>query len=340
MKKEYKIANAQNRFPIDRPPLTMIEAVRGYVPPDDPYYLAIDLLRAIFIKRMMVRPDIAAKIVSLKSFMPIFLQFVKEQAESLPITFSSFIGGSIGTVLQTGLALEIAAHAHDSDAEKIKQFINHPYFEFYKTVALKYGFYIDMNAPWRLVANLSSEPMRQFMKTHIGSDPAPVKYFQLFTSPAFLGDVQRLQDLALQTYMMLQKTRPTIKKHTTVRGSTQSATIFREEVTASQMNAQFPYLYWLKFYIELKNVEKETAYSEARLNHIFNNSKNLVKSVDRGSALRYINKYYDDVRSINGSFNYDRYKKFFKQLDKKARPFQDFEQYFKDAMANATYKKY
>ena len=90
----------------------------------------------------------------------------------------------------------------------------------------------------------------------------------------------------------------------------------------------------------MKNVEKETAYSEARLNHIFNNSKNLVKSVDRGSALRYINKYYDDVRSINGSFNYDRYKKFFKQLDKKARPFQDFEQYFKDAMANATYKKY
>ena len=80
------------------------------------------------------------------------------------------------------------------------------------------------------------------------------------------------------------------------------------------MNAQFPYLYWLKFYIELKNVEKETAYSEARLNHIFNNSKNLVKSVDKGSAMRYINKYYDDVRSINGSYNYDRYKKVFQPV--------------------------
>ena len=204
MKKEYEIANAQNRFPIDRPPLTMIEAVKGYIPPEPAYQLAIDLLKAIFIKRMAVRPDIAAKIVSLKSFMPIFLQFVKEQAESLPLTFSSFIAGSMGSVLQSGLALEIAAHPHDSDAEKIKQFIDHPYFEFYKTVALKYGFYIDMNAPWRLVANLSSEPMRQFMKSRVGTNPGPEKYFQLFTSPAFLGDVQRLQDLALQTYMALQ----------------------------------------------------------------------------------------------------------------------------------------
>ena len=339
-KKEFVIALAQNRFPVDIPPLTQIKAVQGYRPCKNSHRLGHRLLKALFIKRMTTRTDLSDKITSLKSFVPPFLEFLKEQGASFPINFSSFVGGVYTTVMETGLAFEISTdYTDDSDAEKIKAFINHPYFEFYKTVALKYGFYIDMNAPWRLVANLSSQPMKLFMAPYLGN-PSPTKYFQIFTSPTFLNDINELQMLAVETYVMLQRTRPTIKHFTTIRGSTQSSTIFREPATYAQLTDQFPYLYWLRFYIELKNVEKETEYSVARLDHIFNNSKNLVKALDKSSALRYINKYYDDVRSTNGSFNYDQYKKFFSQLDEKNWPFNDFQEYFKQVMALASYRRY
>ena len=53
--------------------------------------------------------------------------------------------------------------ALDLESVKFEKFIKSPNFEFYLLAAAKHGFFVDKNAPWRLVANLNSPRMKEYM---------------------------------------------------------------------------------------------------------------------------------------------------------------------------------
>ena len=340
MKKEYEMANIEKRFPQDLPPLTTFKAVRGWEDPSVGHRQAMSFLTSIFLRKALKSEPLSAKLTSFEAFLPIFLDFVKDQGRSFPITFSSFIIGPMTNTLNSGLAFEIALFPHDSDEDKIKEFITHPYFEFYRQTALKYGFFIDMNAPWRLVADLSSDAMQKFMAVYIGSNVSPTKYFNVSTSALFLRDISRLQEIAVGTYNTFVSARPLIRTLYKKCGSLQVKTTYRFPVDAGTEFSTYPYLYWLRFYIQLKNMEKESPFAQARIDHIFNNSKNIVKSVDKVTALRYINRKFDEICIINGSLNYQLYKDFFTHLQPSQWPFTDFEDFFKRSVNAALYKTY
>lgn len=336
MKKEFEIAALKDKFPRAAPPFTDFKAKVGYTAPLKQYFSIFPLIQSKLIRDSALNPDIS----SLKDFVPVFVNAMKDLGTSFPISFSSYIVGPISFILQSGLSFEIAIAKHDSDEEKVRSFIMNPAFGYYKNVALKYGFFIDMNAPWRLVANLSSPPMRKFMGAFMGKGAGPSRYFEAMTAPAYLGDISTLQNLALSSYNQLVQARPHVKKRIIKKGSICTTTIHRPPAGKKDLMNDFPDLYWLKFYIELKNNEKGASFTEARLNHIFNNSKNLVKSLDTGQALRYINRNFDDLRSINGSYNYELYKTFFDNMEPSSWPFTDFQEYFKHVVSLGTYKRY
>jgi len=336
MKKEFEVAIFKGKLSFPSPPFTDFKAKKGYKNKTASHTSALRILQVRFAA--LKAED--SNVLSLKDFVPPFLEYMKEIGKDCPITPSSVSVGPGASIMQSGLAFEIGDFDHSSDEEKIKDFLAKPVFEFYKNAALKYGFYIDMNAPWRLVANLSSPAMQKFMGAYTGGSVGPTKYFEVFTTPAYFDDVSLLQTLTLAAYNTLADSRPRVKKQTIKKGSIKKTTLLRQRSSVGEREDQFPYLYWLRFYIHLKNIEKKTNFSEARLTHIFNNSKNLVKSLDTLQALGYINRNFDDIRSINGSYNYDEYKRFFDKMDKKNWPFTDFQEYFEHVVSIATYKRY
>ena len=52
------------------------------------------------------------------------------------------------------------------DGKIYEKYLSHPAFEKYVAVAAVFGFYVDKNAPWRLVANLDSPRMTHHMSTY------------------------------------------------------------------------------------------------------------------------------------------------------------------------------
>ena len=340
MRKEFGLALSQGRLPNAPPPLNSFTANGGYNDPRNAYYHALDLLSGQFFKQSLANPALASKITSFEDFLPLYLTNIKAQAKSVPITFSSFVRGPFGSIMHSGLAFEIASYDCGDDLKKINAFITNPCFEFYKQLALKYGFFIDMNVPWRLVADLSSPAMQQFMSLYTGGSVGPIKYFQVYTRAAYLRDIKIFQKSALEVYNAVQWSRPTFKKRYPKKGcSIQVKTIYRYPATSQNME-QFSFLYWLKFYIELKNIEKGNQFTPARLAQFFNNSKNLVKVVDKFHAMGYINNKFDDLRFLNGSLNHALYKKYFRPVNKQNRPFSDFAEYYKNALSYSTYSKY
>tara|TARA_R110002110_G_scaffold119384_3_gene293924 strand:- start:1450 stop:2973 length:1524 start_codon:yes stop_codon:yes gene_type:complete len=79
-----------------------------------------------------------------------------------PITQSGFIEGSYMSPMISGLMIEVADAAYDDDFAKSYQFLD-ANFELIAEIAEQYGFSIDKNTPWRIIADLRNEAMQEYM---------------------------------------------------------------------------------------------------------------------------------------------------------------------------------
>lgn len=78
------------------------------------------------------------------------------------LTQSGMIESGWTTPFMTGLVIEVAEENYDNDSEKTAKFGDFN-FGLVSNVAAQYGFKIDRNIPWRLVADLSSKAMQEYM---------------------------------------------------------------------------------------------------------------------------------------------------------------------------------
>jgi len=91
--------------------------------------------------------------------MPMLLR----SAKTNPITKVAFIKSRRCPVNCSGLVVEIANLDFSNDYEKVVKFYNSNNWEFYVQACASYGFMIDRNAPWRLIADIGSDPIRSPM---------------------------------------------------------------------------------------------------------------------------------------------------------------------------------
>ena len=102
-------------------------------------------------------------------FVNLFVEFSLEIGNRFPITPTGFVKSQFCSPLVSGLMLEISLDDHNNDDMK-GVFIDDASFNFYHSLAKQYGFYVDKNAPWRLVANVSAPQMQRYWIRSI-SDP-------------------------------------------------------------------------------------------------------------------------------------------------------------------------
>tara|TARA_R100000808_G_C2152189_1_gene161512 strand:+ start:197 stop:1732 length:1536 start_codon:yes stop_codon:yes gene_type:complete len=103
------------------------------------------------------------RITDIDSFLSVFDEYI-DMVVSLvgPITFSGFLEGGIMSPLTSGLMLEIGSQNPSEDFPKSYEYLDEN-FELIAYIAAQYGFMIDRNVPWRLVADLRSEAMQEYM---------------------------------------------------------------------------------------------------------------------------------------------------------------------------------
>lgn len=100
----------------------------------------------------------------LDSFFSLFTDFCNlVVGEGGPVTRSGYLESTYTSVMNTGLAIEIAIDNHADDFRKVSEFLKDENFELVATIASHYGFLIDKNAPWRFVANVASAAMQEYM---------------------------------------------------------------------------------------------------------------------------------------------------------------------------------
>ena len=93
------------------------------------------------------------------------LDEVLENIQTFPISKSGFVLSNKCPISVTGLSVELAKLAYSSIPTKEELLRSKPYRCFLEDVTSS-GFYVDGNAPWRLIANLESEKMQEYIQAY------------------------------------------------------------------------------------------------------------------------------------------------------------------------------
>jgi hypothetical protein len=114
------------------------------------------------------------KILTFKDFIQAFLYYFDSNAPTTPASLSGYILSRYCPRAISGFQIELADRGAPSDDLVKKQlWQNDPNFEIFIAKLREFGFMLDFNIPWRVVADVTSTPMREFIRDYAieGKDP-------------------------------------------------------------------------------------------------------------------------------------------------------------------------
>lgn len=118
----------------------------------------------LFLQRIMpmLVEELQSRPVGLLEFVEAIEKILfKEGMSELPMTRSGFALSTYSSAYSTGLYIDIVAEQDGSIDLSKPSFYEDDKFECYVRLAKEYGFYVDANAPWRLVLNLEDKIVKK-----------------------------------------------------------------------------------------------------------------------------------------------------------------------------------
>jgi len=166
LKSYYSIAANTNKLIIPDSNLVTLNVASGWRSTNVQHVSYVSSLFDSFNKFYMAPYDRKKKLLNFQTFLKLFMNFIKLSAGTYPFTKTGFIMSRWCDPANSGLVLEIATSNFGDDAAKYNDYINDVNYIFYAFAAEKYGFKVDKNAPWRLVADLGSPVMKKYMENY------------------------------------------------------------------------------------------------------------------------------------------------------------------------------
>ena len=146
------------------PPLEGLESLdpsSGFLPLEQRYQRYLSGIRSFMLEKFLFD----YKILSFEDFIQTFKIFLNMMADVFPVTRSGFINSPNCKIGSTGLVVELSTLDYEKDFPKGK-IIQSPGFKCYLKLAGEYGFFVDKNGPWRLLANLENPRMQEYIKKY------------------------------------------------------------------------------------------------------------------------------------------------------------------------------
>ena len=238
-------------------------------------------------------------ITSFDCFVKEYINFCKLVAEDVSLTLPSFILSNNCTNRISGLIIDLSDDPHDDAEIKVNNYFNdHQYIKFLNKCQ-SYGFKVNRNAPWQLVADLSNEQMRKFA-AHEGVDVRQNGLFDNLyyksSDPPHIG-YQNFKNYLWQMYSDWYSVNTTYSKieiESKFNSSSPMYSQFRTKkinelpvelsVKADDLYNKYGELYFLKLYLKIRLIE--------------------VNMFDKYDKLVYYLQEYYNLSGANGSLGF------------------------------------
>ena len=265
--------------------LANIRSVKAWEDVEELYYDHQNQLFENFHFMMTESRSFRKKCCNYFKFLPTYWWFLNKALEStIPVTKAGFIKSKFCTPNISGLIIEIFdEEKFGSEAYIYNNFIQDPLFDAYVKKAASFGFSIDRNAPWRLVARLDSPQMQYYMSLYNTSWNT---VFSDYYNDVIFLDFEQFKANSVQFYNTLASNFPveTYPKATKNRQYSQNSVILH-----SQSRVQAPLdayndlvdFYWFEKYYDHRMKESGIELDKKEL-------KRQTKKNQPGSAARWL----------------------------------------------------
>jgi len=252
------------------------------------------------------------KITGFKTFFNQYLTATKSIAKNAVLTPTSFLRSTACHVATSGLVIDLMDLDHGDDVHK-NILLQTDGYSLLAPAAKKFGFVIDENAPWRLVADIFSSPMRRYMSNYgvpFGKDSV----FRELYSDLGHYEIDYMRFYVADQYNKYVQSRPTISIHqSTCKNKNKKIddksygfkpvkirTIIREPVDAfdgagrfnpnSKFAQKYNELFWLRFYYNIRLIEEGKEMELPRFNEQFKDVVRYYRIHGQAKTVQAINR--------------------------------------------------
>ena len=270
----------------------------------DPVQMSQQLSREkydLFFKTLS-RRRLHNKILNFKTFLTHFFQYLHDTCRVTPVTLTGIVKSHFCPPNVSGLIIDLDTKSHMNDKKKVEEYIQSSNFCVFASFAMNYGFYIDKNAPWRLIANLRSPKMIEYMqKTYIEDYTATFNYYY---EPAHYSGFEKFKDFVYNAYNSYVSKKPFASiAYTCGNGNRKHRTIQRSPLNRDIGDSIYDDSYWLQQYTVIRNIEEQNILSDAAVDQLKIDAKNLAKLKEPNYVLDMIESKIMNFETKEGSFS-------------------------------------
>ena len=280
---------------MDNSTILPLKPVRTWKSVHQDYHSHLETIYQIFIGGF-ISSGVDREIVNYSTFEKQFFSFYKMIRDSLVFTRSSFITSREATPLMSGLMIEFSDADHGDDQAKYTSYIKDKEFDYYRNTMKRHGFVIDKHAPWRVMVDLDSEPIKE--KISNKGFTTTNDFFKAYYITAHHRDIEtiagymhKMYDNFIASYPVV--TKPGLSHHGP---GIVSETIQRRRVPLNQFLHIYGEKHWVKFYIKIRNMEAKKDFPDRQIKLITKNALDVLK-------YKGINGSMDYVQQVFGGFS-------------------------------------
>lgn len=253
----------------------------------------INYLNRLFniFSSIFITAEKAIKIKDFTGFTKHFIDYAKIMSPYFPLTRSSFIKHKSCPISISGLTIDLADGVLYSDTvTKANKYISDPNFDIFLDSARRYGFYVDRNAPWRLVADLESPVMKDYCRRYNLSSTDQV--FRDCYEIAYYTDLHAFKNVLISFWNTYIETNTLSSNQKEIKNC---SALFAEINTYNQLNSDtFDKMYnknWMiRLYLYTKVYENELKITQNIFEILYQEAIKLNEYAGENNMLDYIDR--------------------------------------------------
>jgi uncharacterized membrane protein YgcG len=223
------------------------------------------------------------KILNFETFVNYYFDYTKLSLDRRPLTFSGFIKSRQCSPYVSGLSIALVNMNSSNDNQKVNSFIKSSNFCFFASAAKNYGFFIDRNEPWKLVADINSPAMKKYVQKYLKPTQKydiveNLKPLRALYVPAHYQGFEQFVESVVMSYNSYIAKRPVVlTSYSCPSGRIKFKRIQRMPIKYEQALAIYDLKFWIEKYIDIRNQEEGNYLSSALLNRLTTDIKNLLQ---------------------------------------------------------------
>lgn len=264
--------------------LRNLEPKRAWISVDQLFHTHMEFIYNLFVSSYLIGTKKEENVKDIESFMSEYLFFIGLM-KKLPFTKYEFILSNFCSSFISGLMIDLIVEDNCSVDRMKQKIMEDPNFKVFNKTVKRFGFLLDKNAPWRLVANLNSKIMQEYAKKY-GLSPGGsfIKDFlDSYYYDTLLQDIEIFKKYIIHFYNSFVAAYPNLRSEVCKNGRFVLETTKRKLVN-DVTDASF----WFKNYIVLRLLKSEKKMEEADKENILRKTIGFKTYGDEVKALNYL----------------------------------------------------